>query len=117
MAAINDKKTIYVVKPNVIDDMGNKAINGYKDLQVYKNVLCVPANSQEDIAIYGSEISSIIKFHSNKILDVSVDGGDGIYFDKPTVDENGLYQQPPYISTPRITFRNECLFDGKKQVY
>lgn len=117
MAGIRDTRTIYVVDPKYIDDYGNIAIIGYENLRKYDFVLCVPAYSESDIAIYGSEITSIMKFQANFDIDVMVDGGNGIFFEEPIADDDGLFHNPPFITKPLLSFHNLRQFDGKKQVY
>lgn len=117
MASIRDKRTIYVVDPVVVDDFGNKVIKGYNNLKKYDFVLCVPANSENDIATYGNEVSTIMKFQCNFDIDVLIDGGNGIYFEEPIADDEGLYQEPTYITKPLTVFNSTRLFDGQKQTY
>lgn len=117
MAGIRDTRTIYVTDPKIIDDYGNKAIIGYENLRKYDFVLCVPAYSESDIAIYGNEITSIMKFQANFDIDVMVNGGNGIFLELPVADDDGLYKNPPFISKPLLSFHSLRQFDGKKQVY
>ena len=117
MAGIRDTRTIDVTDPKVIDDYGNKAIVGYENLRKYDFVLCVPAYSESDIAIYGSEINDIMKFQANFDIDIMENGGNGIFFELPIADEDGLFKKPPYITKPLLSFHNLRQFDGKKQVY
>ena len=117
MASINDRRTIYVVQPIYEENLGNKELIGYGDLKIYHEVLVVPAYSEIDVATYGTDISSVMKFQFEYPIDISTNGGTGIYLNKPTIGEDGVFHNPEYISTPLITHRNVRLFDGKKQKY
>lgn len=117
MACYGDRKSIWLVDPKIVDDFGNKAIVGYENVREYTDVLCVPAYSEQDIAIYGSEIASIMKFQCEYDIDVAIDGGTGIYLEKPNPQDDGLYHEPTYISKPLLGFNDTRLFDGEKQRY
>jgi hypothetical protein len=112
----NDKKWIWVVSPIKSND-GEIRIQGYTRLRKMK-LACTPANGYIDFKTYGSKVNRIYKFNDNKPIDIDIDGGDGIYFEEPTVDEtDGLYKQPTLISEPLTHFGKQWTFNAEKQVY
>jgi hypothetical protein len=115
MARTNDKRNIWIVSPIKSDD-GEIRITGYTRLRKI-NIHCVPATGYIDYKTYGEKINRIYKFSSNAPIDIDYDGGDGIYFDEPQVDEkDGLYKNPPYISKPLTHFGKQYIFEAEKQV-
>lgn len=116
MSRENDKKTVYIVSPVYGNDFGNKKIIGYENLRTEK-LVCVPSSSDLDVAIYGENITDVLKFSNSKSIDINENGGDGIYFSEPEVDDDGYYQKPEYISKPLKHVGKMYQFDGKLKKY
>lgn len=116
MSRLADKRDIWVVSP-VINNDGEIKIVGYTRLRKI-NIYCVPANGYIDSKIYGNKLDRTYKFNDTKPIDIAYNGGDGIYFEKPIVDEkDGMYKKPPFISLPLTHFGKQYMFNAEMQVY
>lgn len=114
MGRFLDEKTIWIASPIIKDD-GEISIIGYTNLR--EETLCaVPANGYLDIQAYGDRYSRIMKFSSNREIDVSTKGNDGIWFEKPEANEQGFYENPEYISTPLNHFGKVWTFTAERQI-
>lgn len=116
MSRQGDKKHIWIVSPIRIDD-GEIRITGYTRLRE-TDIMCVPASGYVDAVTYGEKVNRIYKFNDNKPIDIAEDGGDGIYFEEPIVDEeDGLYKNPTLISNPLTHFGKQYNFTAEKKYY
>lgn len=109
--------TIYIAEKNVEDNYGSIEINGYKNLKKFTEVISSTSYSESDIALYGSNINAVYKFIAKYYMDISIDGGDGIWLKKPITDENGICYNPDFINSPLTKVNNVTLFDAIKQQY
>ncbi len=111
-----DLEKVYIAKKNVVEKHGSLVIDGYVDLKSFTEVYNVPASSSNtnDINLYGEKINSIFKFKADYILDIDPDGGSGLWFSEPTPNEDGVYENPEYITNPITFTKRKTLFDATK---
>lgn len=112
MPRVRDKIKIWVVSPIKSDD-GEIRNSGYTRLRSFY-INCVPANGYINSIKYGEKLSKVYSFSDNKPIDIALNGGDGIYFEKPKVDEkDGLYKKPTLISKPLNSYGKVYKFDAE----
>lgn len=109
--------TIYVADKLVEDSYGVLETKGYNNLKKYTEIVYSPSYNENDVALYGINISSMYKFLAKYDVDLSVDGGNGIWLSKPIPNAEGYYERPEFISNPIIRYNNITTFDAIKQQY
>ena len=116
MSRLGDKQEVYFASPMTKRDGAQTVVIGYGKLRAY-SLLCVPAGTDADIALYGEKVSQTIKLlHDDRFSTVNIVEMDGLWLNKPIPNEDGLFENPEYIVRSVRAWMGTTAADAQKRL-